>query len=941
MIITKQNIMILHLKIQIMHIKIFRKAILFTFFWCLSNSFAYAGSDNIASQAKVTASSSLNSDSEPSNAIDGHIRILNKYEWVSNSKMTFWGQIDYPWIQLDWDVSRNINKVILYDRPTEESHIAGGILHFSDGSKIDVLQIPNDGSPKVISFLSKEVEWIRFEVTDADGVGLGFSEIEVYPSPADYSDYISWVDPYIETTRGRYFFFVTGSRPFGMISSAPMTRNKNQYGGGYNYNSMEILGFPQIHAWMLSGLTLMPTTGDIDPTKGEDQWKSKFSHDSEIVQPGYHRLYLDDYDTWVEQTVTDRVSMYRMTFTKDSKVNMLLNVGGYLSTSTMANASVKKVGSTELEGSFTSTGRLWGGPKNVKIFFVAHFDRPFEQLDGWSDTENYYDISEINGPKESVPRRKEGWSYHDAPTAGVSANYNVKSGERIHVKFSISYTSIDNARDNLIKECNHWDFNQIKQDAKNEWNKSLGKIDVKGGSDAQKIKFYTDIWHTQLGRHKLDDYSGDYPDYTNGERVGQHTENAVLKVRTLPKTDSGEAKFHMYNSDALWLTQWNLNVLWGLGWPEMLDEFSASLVQQADNGKLLPRGACAGGYSYIMSTCPATNLIVSAYTKGLLRKTETEHAYDVMKFNHMPGGMQEASDHYINKGYYIDTWGTAGKTIEATFQDWALAQMANGLKKKKDEAYFLKRSKGWKNIFNHTQKLIFPKDENGNWVHLDPLKAEGWVEANSWQATWSISHDIEELSDLMGGSDTLCMKLNYAFEQAAPQDFVFGYSSGYISYANQPSCSNAHVFNYAGKPWLSQYWVRQVNEKAYGAVSPDKGYGGHDEDQGQMGGVSALMSLGLFSLRGTESINPVYDITSPVFDEITIKLDPIYYPGEKFIIKTHNNSSENCYIQKAALNGQPLNQFWFKHSDFAAGGVLELWLGPEPNKKWGVGKLPK
>jgi putative alpha-1,2-mannosidase len=193
----------------------------------------------------------------------------------------------------------------------------------------------------------------------------------------------------------------------------------------------------------------------------------------------------------------------------------------------------------------------------------------------------------------------------------------------------------------------------------------------------------------------------------------------------------------------------------------------------------------------------------------------------------------------------------------------------------------------------------------------------------------------------MGGSDALSYKLNYAFEKAAPQDFVFGYSSGYVSYANQPGCSNAHVFNYAGKPWLSQYWVRRVNEQAYGAISPDKGYGGHDEDQGQMGGVSALMSLGLFSLRGTAATEPVYDITSPVFDKVTFNLDPAYYEGKKFVVKTYDNSPDNCYIQKAKLNDQPLNQFWFKHSDLAKGGILELWLGPEPNRDWGIGKLPR
>jgi putative alpha-1,2-mannosidase len=161
-----------------------------------------------------------------------------------------------------------------------------------------------------------------------------------------------------------------------------------------------------------------------------------------------------------------------------------------------------------------------------------------------------------------------------------------------------------------------------------------------------------------------------------------------------------------------------------------------------------------------------------------------------------------------------------------------------------------------------------------------------------------------------------------------------------VSYANQPGLSNAHVFNYAGKPWLTQYWVRKVKEQAYGGITPDLGYGGHDEDQGQMGALSALMSIGLFSLQGNASVTPVYEITSPVFDSITIKLDPKYYKGSTFTIITHNNSKENTYIQKARLNGKELNDFWFTHEDFAKGGTLEIWLGNEPNKNWGIGSLP-
>jgi predicted alpha-1,2-mannosidase len=388
----------------------------------------------------------------------------------------------------------------------------------------------------------------------------------------------------------------------------------------------------------------------------------------------------------------------------------------------------------------------------------------------------------------------------------------------------------------------------------------------------------------------------------------------------------------MYNSDALWLTMWNLNVLWGLGWPEQLDEFSACLTQYADNGGVLPRGPSAGGYTFIMTGSPATSLITSTYQKGLLTKVEPEHAYETMKRNHQPGGGMGVDDFYDQHGWKA---ASPGVVVQWAFEDWALAQMAGDLGKVEDQRHFMKRSSGWKELFNPEVGLILAKDLEGQWLTTDPLSGRGWVEANSWQGTFSVSHDIAGLVDLMGGSGQLAAKLNFAFEQAVPTDFVFGYGGGYVSYANQPGCSNAHVFNHAGHPWLSQYWVRQVNERAYGGTTPDAGYGGHDEDQGQMGGVSALMSVGLFSLRGTCASDPIYEITAPVFDEITIELDPRYYSGRSFRIKTFNNSAANCYIQRAALNGAPLEDCWFHHRDFARGGVLELWLGPEPNRAWG------
>lgn len=922
-------------------ISLILKRVLIVLLFTISTQFTYATPHNIAPKAKVTASTQETSYSA-SNVTDGLIRIDNQGEWACEGYKRAWGETRLPWIQLDWDSPQTINKIVLFDRPSYKEHTAGGKLKFSDGTEITVTTIPNNGAPKMISFPKKNVKWVRFVVTDGEGFNLGLSEIEVFPALEGTIDYISKVNPFIESAKGRYFFFTPAARPMGMVAAAPVTRNKNQYGGGYNYNSTEVLGFGNVHGWCLSGIQIMPTTGNINPSDGAQAWKSNFSHDDEIAMPGYQRIYLEDHDIWTELTSTKRTAIYRFKYTKDAETNILTNLGGYLGNSTMINADVKKVSDNEFEGSFDSSGRFWGGPENVKIFFTIKFDKPFKSFDGWNEKEELKNITSLKGTPKMTRQDSIVFpgiitqSYWNAPTTGVSAKYDVKAGDEIQMKIAISYTSTENARKNMQAEATHWDFDKYKEDSFDVWNKKISKIKVKGGTDNQQTKFYTDLWHVLLGRHILNDVSGDYPDYTQIKKRYHNFSVVDLKIRKLPLDKNGEAKFNMFNFDALWLSQWNLNILWGLAWPEIMDDFSASLVQYADNGGLLPRGAIAGGYSFIMTGTPASNLIASTMMKDLMTKTDPEHAFKMTKQNHLPGGMM--GDNPEELQFYIDNgWcpGNAGKTLEWAFQDWSLAQMAKKLNKKKDYKEFLRRSKTWPILHNKELNLILPKDKDGNWLHHDPLDGKGWIESNSWQGTWQVSHDIPKLSSEMGGNDKLAELLNHAFEQAEPEDFVFGYSNGYISYANQSGCSNAHVFNHVGKPWMTQYWVRKVNEQAYGGVTPDQGYGGHDEDQGQMSGVSALMSIGLFSLTGNNDIQPRYELTSPVFDEITIKLDNHYYAGKEFKITTQNNSAENMYIQSASLNNKALNTYWFLHDDFQKGGHLEIELGAKPNKNWG------
>lgn len=881
---------------------------------------------NIAPRAHVTASSALDEGHSPQHVADGMAR-MPLGQWRSGVKMTFWGEIDFPWIRLDWDEEVELSSVTLYDTVGDDATCSGGELVFDDGSRVLVRGIPAGGAPLTVSFTPRRTRSLKFEITDGDGDYIGLSEMEVFTTPTDY---VSAVEPYTETTRGRYFFFVTGSQPFGMISAAPLTRNKNQGGGGYNYNATEVLGFPQIHAWMLSGLDFMPVTGQVDAGGGEQAWKSPFTHDGEIVQPAYHRLFLERYGTWVEQTSTDRASIYRLTFTDDAEAHLLLNLGGYISTATMVNAHVTSRTPSRIAGYFDTTGRLWGGPDMVRVFFAAEFSRPFGSLTPFGAMEQ--DGQGRYAANTTATPRNDGMSYADAPVAGISADYAVRAGEELLLKMAISYTSEENALNNLT-EIPAFDFDATRKASQQEWNEMLGRISVSGGKAQDRSKFYTDLWHTLLGRHKIDDLSGDYPDYTQGGKVeGKAVKGARLQVRNIPGH-----RFHMYNSDALWLSQWNLNILWGIAYPDVLDDFAASFLQYSLNGGLLARGPCAGGYSFIMSGCPATSLITSAYQRGICHKFSPKAALREMVRNHEPGGMmawgQDDDLRFYERHGYVPN--AAGLTIQWSFEDWALAEMAERMGNRKVAQRFHRRAAGWEASFNKDLGLILPRTKEGGWLHTDPLSGWGYEEANAWQATFGLSQDIPRLAELMGGNDSLCQRLSHAFEMAAGEDFMSGYGGGYVSYSNQPGLSNAHVFTHAGHPEMTQYWVRRVRRQAYGGITPDKGYGGHDEDQGQMSSLSALMSIGLFSINGGSSQRPAYDITSPIFDEVTIRLHPAYCQGTEFRIRAHDNGDDNCYISRMALNGQPHALFSITHQELQKGGTLELWLS---DKKPGGGR---
>ncbi|AZM44632.1 hypothetical protein DMB38_01350 [Streptomyces sp. WAC 06738] len=907
------------------------------------------------------------------------------------------------------------------------------------------------------------------------------------PSAGPARDYVRLVDPWVEADVGRFFFFQSASNPFGLVKLRPDTSTHSVWGTGYRRSESHVKGFSHLHCWQIAGVQVMPTSGEEVPKlEGDTGWQSYVNHDvGEVAEPGYHRLHLDRYGITAELTCTDRVGLHRYTYDAAGASEIVVNLGGVLGEAEMRDARVTRVSDREIEGYVAQVGTLTDGyyygqsdNKHTKLYFSIRFDRAFDSLHGWADGElvdGGAAVGEVEGGG-----------------AGFYVRYGgLDAGEQVQVKVALSFTGVAGARKNLEAELPGWDFDAVKAASQEHWNRLLGRIDVEGGTERQQVKFYTDLFHVLCGRSVISDADGTYLDDTwSRGRIGR-----------LPVDGSGRPRFAMYNYDALWLTQWNLNTVLGLAYPEIYSSIVKSQLRMYEDGGLLPRGPVAGNYSFVMTGSPATSFISGAWNKGI-RDFDIDLAYEAMLDAHSLGGLFDKAPYeyatwgenqgggraYLDIGYVPHDlhagWRSrgAGETVEYAFQDWTLGQLARRLgksglnvaqfaevsvssevndstqagvravdgrpprssvtgpghagwvsterkpwirldwaEKKRihkvvlsdritgdsrvnsgvlwfsdgssvkvsgipaggrkavefrprhvswvrfeatggtgenvglDEfeawddtdmgAFLIERSGNWRNLFDRSTGFVRPRDANGRWKDpFDPLSPDDFVEASSWQATWYASYDVLGLANRLGGRTAYADKLNGAFERSEEAEFTGAGQNGdedaYVNYGNQPGLQMAHLFNYVGHPWLSQYWVRKVKEITYGGTTTTKGYGGHDEDQGQMGSISALMAMGLFEVTGASLSRPVYDITSPVFDAVTIRLHPDYYAGGRFRIVTHDNSAEHMYIQRAALNGRRQDNAWFPHDRLAAGGTLELWMGPEPNKDWGVAELP-
>jgi len=731
---------------------------------------------------------------------------------------------------------------------------------------------------------------------------------------------VDYVNPFIGTNGSglRWMLFPGAAMPFGMVKLSPDNRGPGRIRAGYDYKIGNIMGFSHIHSWTMSGLLMMPGTGPLKIIKGPESgspesFRSQIRHETETALPGYYAVTLDNYRIRAELTATTRAGFQRYTFPKadQARILLVLDVPGEYAT-VVKNAVIRRVSSTEIEGEAEQTNNEIYTFQKYKLHFVIRFSKPFDSMGGWVGTDITNDTKEIAGQGD----------------VGAFVNYQTIEGEVIQVKTGISYVSVEQARLNLDREMDRfgWDFDAVRKNARDTWNNLLKNIEVEGGSEADRIKFYTNLYRSYVARTIFSDVNGMYVD----------PRGRVKQVK--------DPAWPMMGCDAFWNTFWNLNQLWGLVTPDILSQWVHSQLQLNDDGGWLSKGPAGLRYSGVMVGEHEIALLVSAWQKGI-RNFDGEKAFAAIKHMQTTQGMNYYQD--VHSGRWIDGWvgmerlppyrdlgyvpvedGWISLTLEYAYDDWCAAQMAKSLGKMDDYQYFSKRAQNYRNVWDHSVGYFRPRHRDGTWAEdFSPSQTKGFLEGTAWQYAWYVPHDVKGLIELMG-KDEFVQRLNQGFEDSRPH-----FARRIVDVGNEQNMQAPWLFNYAGTPWLTQKWTREVMAHSYSAEPA--GYVG-DEDQGQLGSYFVLMAMGLFEMDGGCSQKPIYEIGSPLFSRIVVHLDERYYPGRQFVIEAKNNSPKNVYIQSATLNGKPLNRPWIYHSDVVKGAMLVLTMGPEPNTKWGA-----
>jgi predicted alpha-1,2-mannosidase len=696
------------------------------------------------------------------------------------------------------------------------------------------------------------------------------------------------------------------ARPWGMNFWLPQT-GKMGSGWAYQYAADKLNGFKQTHQpspWMndYGQFSIMPITGKL--RFEEEQRASWFSHKAEEVTPYYYRVYLADHNITTELTPTERAARFRFTFPQTDSAYVVLDALDKGSHVQMLPKQRRIIGYT--------TRNSGGVPQNFKNYFILEFDHDFLST-------TIYQDKVLDG------KLLEATANH----TGAVVGFKTRKGEQVQVRVASSFISPEQAERNL-GEIGQDDFDTVKEKGRAAWNEQLGRVQVDGGTDAQQRTFYSCLYRSLLFPRKFYEL----------DAAGKPVHYSPYNGQVLPG--------FLYTDTGFWDTFRCLFPFLNLVYPDVNSQIQAGLVNTYKEGGWLPEWA-SPGYRDVMVGNNSASVVADAYLKGL-RGYDINALYEAMlKGSNAQGPLEavgRAGASYYNKlgyvPYDVKLNENAARTLEYAYDDFAIAQLGQALgRPKKEVNLYYKRSQNYRNLFDKQTNLMRGRNQNGTFqAPFNPFKwGDAFTEGNSWHYTWSVFHDVHGLMTLMGGPKPFVAALDTVFTLAPVFDASY-YGSviheiremqiadmGNYAHGNQPIQHMVYLYAYAGQPWKTQYWSREVLNRLY-LPTPD-GYCG-DEDNGQTSAWYVFSALGFYPVcPATDQ----YVLGAPLFPKATLHLPN----GKTITLNAPANSAANRYVQTLRLNGQPYTRNYLSHAALQQGATIDFDMADKPNTSRGTG----
>jgi len=749
-------------------------------------------------------------------------------------------------------------------------------------------------------------------------VGVRQGQMQVVAKPGELGQ---WVNPFIGT--GGFPTYTSAddipgvTAPFGMVRLSPDTKfflgslfgkEKTVSTAGYYYGDHKIMGFS--HTRMIGTGAYEGGHFRVIPTSGKNSQKdyangrySEFSHEDEVAFPGYYSVKLPAQGVLAELTASERVGFHRYTFSGNQLPHILIDVSSSLGKGKTTEGEVLINAEKQMvEGAIRTFGSFAGRYGGEKIYFSALFSQPFAAYDAWSGKTVYKNQAAVRG---------------DNVGADLCFSKSGKS-QVVELRLGISYVSIENARTNLKTEAGAVTFDEMISKTKQAWEDKLSLIKIEGGTADQRHIFYTALYHSLQMPTLFNDVNGDYMGFD--KKVHQVTD------------------FRYFTDLSLWDTFRTIHPLFTLIAPKDQRDMMVSLVKMCEQGGVLPRWPSGYGYTGSMLGASADIVITESYLKGI-QNFDVQTAYQAMrkaalgievrKEGFKPrGGMTDCLKYHYCPDDLMDK--SVSKTLEYSYADDAISKLAKALGNDEDAKLFADHSKFYRNIWNPETQYFQPKTTSGNFVQkFKPLKltyfdfdneyTNGYVEGSALQWRWAVFFDPEGLISLFKSKEYFVNELNDFFALSDPKRGTFNPGS-YYWHGNEPDLHSSYLFNSAGRPDLTQKWVRWILDNKYGA-----GYEGidGDDDAGTLSSWYVFSSLGFYPVAGSE----LYQIGTPLFKKAEIKI------GDKILtILADNYAPQNKYVHRVWLNDVLLNHFTFKHEEIACGGTLRFEMSDKPNQ---------